>query len=61
LNALNNELLIQLQESGVAVPSSTRLDGKFATRIANTNQRTRCADFDILVQEVINIGKRLTN
>jgi glutamate/tyrosine decarboxylase-like PLP-dependent enzyme len=59
LNELNNELLIQLQESGLAVPSSTRIDGKFAIRVANTNHRTRRADFDLLVREVVRLGDGL--
>jgi glutamate/tyrosine decarboxylase-like PLP-dependent enzyme len=61
LNELNSELLIQLQESGLALPSNTKINGKYAIRVANTNQRTRCEDFDLLIQEVLNIGKTLTN
>lgn len=59
LDALNNELLLQLQESGTAVPSNTRINGKFAIRVANTNQRTRCEDFDLLVREVVRLGDGL--
>jgi aromatic-L-amino-acid decarboxylase len=57
LNELNEELLIELQESGVAVPSSTLIDGKYALRVAITNHRSRRQDFDILVQKVIEIGR----
>ncbi len=59
LNALNQELLIQLHESGIAVPSSTMLNGKFALRVAITNHRSRQEDFEILVCHVINLGKKL--
>ena len=59
LNALNAELLLQLQESGLAVPSNTNIEGKYAIRVANTNQRTRCEDFDILVQAVVRLGDAL--
>jgi glutamate/tyrosine decarboxylase-like PLP-dependent enzyme len=59
LNALNQELLIRLHESGSAVPSYTTLDGKYALRVANVNHRSQRADFDILVREVIRIGKEL--
>jgi len=59
LNALNRELLIQLHESGIAVPTYTTLNGKYAIRAAITNHRSRREDFDILVREVIRIGQRL--
>jgi glutamate/tyrosine decarboxylase-like PLP-dependent enzyme len=56
LNALNQEILWRLQESGIALPSHTVLDGRFAIRVANTNQRTRREDFDILIKAVLDIG-----
>lgn len=52
LNALNKEVLLRVQESGVAVPSSTVLDGKFALRVAITNHRSRREDFEVLVAAV---------
>ena len=52
LNALNKEVLLRVQESGVAVPSSTVLDGKFALRVAITNHRSRSEDFDILIRAI---------
>ncbi|MHB0988363.1 MAG: pyridoxal phosphate-dependent decarboxylase family protein [Bellilinea sp.] len=60
LNELNKELLIRLHESGVAVPSYTTLKGKYALRVANTNQRSRLEDFDILVDETLRLGRQLT-
>lgn len=59
LNALNKELLLQLHESGVAVPSYTTLHGKYSLRVANTNHRTRKNDFDILVSKVIELGQQI--
>jgi len=59
LNALNQEILWRLQESGVALPSHTVLDGRFAIRVANTNQRSRREDFDLLVKTVVEIGDRV--
>jgi len=59
LNALNEEILWRLQESGIALPSHTVLNGRFAIRVANTNQRSRQEDFDMLVQAVLEIGERL--
>ncbi|MGH7613403.1 MAG: pyridoxal phosphate-dependent decarboxylase family protein [Gemmatimonadales bacterium] len=60
LNALNEEILWRLQESGIALPSHTVLNGRFAIRVANTNQRSRREDFDLLVQAVLQIGERVT-
>jgi len=59
LDRLNRELLIHLQESGVAVPSQTVLSGNFALRAAITNHRSRWEDFDLLVRQVIRIGDEL--
>ena len=41
LNALNEELLIRLHESGIAAPSYTTLDGEYCLRAALSNHRTR--------------------
>jgi glutamate/tyrosine decarboxylase-like PLP-dependent enzyme len=60
LNALNQELLDRLQESGVAVPSHTMIDGKYAIRVANTNHRSRRGDFETLVTEVELLGRELS-
>lgn len=59
LDALNTELLVRLQESGVACPSNARIDGRFAIRVANTNHRTQREDFDTLVDAVLAIGDSL--
>jgi hypothetical protein len=45
LNEVNKELLMRLQESGIAVVSSTMLNGKFVLRAAITNHRSRREDF----------------
>lgn len=57
LNDLNQEILIQLHESGVAVPSYTTLDGKYALRVAITNHRSRREDFELLAREVVRLGQ----
>ncbi|UCG11792.1 MAG: aminotransferase class V-fold PLP-dependent enzyme [Deltaproteobacteria bacterium] len=61
LNELNKELLMQLHESGVAAPSYTTIDGKYALRVAITNHRSRREDFNILVKEVIDLGEKLVS
>jgi aromatic-L-amino-acid/L-tryptophan decarboxylase len=59
VNDLNKELLMRLQESGIAVLSSTMLDGRFALRAAITNHRSRREDFDVLVRAVTEIGEKV--
>jgi hypothetical protein len=46
-------------DSGIAAPSYTTLDGKYALRVAITNHRSRREDFDLLVREVIRLGREL--
>ncbi|MCC7352807.1 MAG: amino acid decarboxylase [Anaerolineae bacterium] len=59
LNRLNQEILVQLHESGIAVPSYTTLNGKYALRVAITNHRSRREDFDLLVREVMRLGSAI--
>jgi aromatic-L-amino-acid decarboxylase len=59
LNRLNQEMLLRLHESGIAAPSYTTIDGRYAIRVAITNHRTVRADFDLLVQTVVRIGREL--
>jgi glutamate/tyrosine decarboxylase-like PLP-dependent enzyme len=59
LDALNQTLLMELQESGVAVPSSTVLGGVYAIRVCINNHRTRREDLDLLVRETLERGRRL--
>jgi aromatic-L-amino-acid decarboxylase len=59
LNALNGEILIRLQEQGIAAPSSTRLNGRFCIRVAIANYRSTLADFDLLARETVRIGREI--
>ncbi len=59
LDGINREILMRLQEQGIAVPSSTRIDGRFALRIANTNHRSRDEDFELLATETVRLGHEL--
>lgn len=56
LDALNREILIQLQERGIAVPSGTTIGGRFAIRVAIANHRSRDDDFAALVDAVTTLG-----
>jgi aromatic-L-amino-acid decarboxylase len=60
LDELNKQIEIELQERGVAVLSGTVIRDKYVLRAANANHRSRREDFDVLVREVIRIGKALT-
>ena len=59
LNTLNKEILMQLHEQGIAVPSYTTLQGRYCLRIAIANHRSRQEDFDLLAREVVRIGHEL--
>jgi aromatic-L-amino-acid/L-tryptophan decarboxylase len=58
-DALNEEIVVRLQESGIAVPSTTVLGGQLAIRVNLTNHRTRDADLDVLVEAVVGFGDGL--
>jgi glutamate/tyrosine decarboxylase-like PLP-dependent enzyme len=59
LDRLNEELLFDLQESGIAVASHTRLRGRYALRVAVTNHRSRREDFEVLARAVQQLGTAL--
>ena len=60
LDELNKQIVIELQEQGIAVISGTTIKGKYVMRVGNTNHRSRREDFDTLVREVTRVGKELT-
>lgn len=59
LNALNKEILVQLQEQGICAPSYTTLHGQYSLRVAIANHRSVQNDFDVLAKEVVRIGEEL--
>ncbi len=58
LNKLNSEIVMDLQESGVAAPSTTKLGGVSSIRVNITNHRTTLADMDLLVKAVVELGRK---
>jgi aromatic-L-amino-acid decarboxylase len=56
---VNARIVVELQESGVAVPSSTRINGDLAIRAAIVNHRTRARDIDALVDATLAQGRSL--
>jgi glutamate/tyrosine decarboxylase-like PLP-dependent enzyme len=59
LDALNQEILTELQVRGIAVPSQTVLGGRFAIRVCITNHRSELSDFDALVEAVLALGEEI--
>ncbi|GHF62759.1 glutamate/tyrosine decarboxylase-like PLP-dependent enzyme [Deinococcus metalli] len=59
LDALNREILMELHEQGIAVPSYTTLHRRYCLRIAIANHRSVQDDFDVLAREVVRIGQEL--
>jgi aromatic-L-amino-acid/L-tryptophan decarboxylase len=58
---LNEEIVADLQESGVAAPSATRIHGRSAIRVCITNHRTCDADLDLLVRAAMEaLNRRLS-
>jgi aromatic-L-amino-acid decarboxylase len=57
---VNARIVVDLQESGIAAPSTTRINGELAIRAAITNHRTDSTDIDALVDATLAIGNALT-
>ena len=60
-DAINRELLVHLQETGVAICSSTMLNGRFTIRLAVANHRSRWDDYEVLLAalpEALQVCKR---
>jgi len=53
---LNAGIVADLQESGVAAPSTTTVNGRLAIRAAIVNHRTRVEDIDRLVSATLALG-----
>jgi glutamate/tyrosine decarboxylase-like PLP-dependent enzyme len=56
-HALNGEIVADLQETGIAAPSTTTIDGRLAIRTAIVNHRTEERDLDALVEGVLAFGR----
>jgi glutamate/tyrosine decarboxylase-like PLP-dependent enzyme len=59
LKALNVEIMLRLQEQGIAVLSDTTVRGRHCLRVAISNHRTRRADLDLLVREILRLGREI--
>jgi glutamate/tyrosine decarboxylase-like PLP-dependent enzyme len=53
---VNRNIVADLQESGIAAPSTTTIDGRLAIRAAIVNHRTNRSDIDALIRATIAFG-----
>ncbi len=60
LDQLNGDIVVALQQRGLAAPSTTRLRGALVIRVNITNHRTQRSDLDQLVGAVLAIGRELS-
>jgi len=60
LKALNTEIMLRLQEEGIAALSDTTVRGQHCLRVAIANHRTRREDLDLVVREVLRLGRETT-
>jgi aromatic-L-amino-acid/L-tryptophan decarboxylase len=61
LKALNIEIMLRLQEEGIAALSDTTVGGRHCLRAAINNHRTRYEDLDLLIREVVRLGTEIVN
>ncbi|MET3134191.1 aromatic-L-amino-acid decarboxylase [Oxalobacteraceae bacterium GrIS 1.11] len=55
-DAFNAELVADLQESGLAAPSATTVNGQLAIRVAIVNHRSGAQDIDALLSATLALG-----
>jgi glutamate/tyrosine decarboxylase-like PLP-dependent enzyme len=60
LNAINKEIKLQLEEQAIALPGYTTLNGAYCIRCAISSHRVTNKDFDVLVENVLRLGEKLT-
>jgi aromatic-L-amino-acid/L-tryptophan decarboxylase len=61
LSGVNERIIHELHERGIAAPSSTHIGGALVIRAAITNHRTQRRDLDALAQAVVELGDGILN
>ena len=56
-NRINSEIVVDLQESGIAAPSTTMIGSQLEIRAATINRRTDTCDIDALFKAVVAFGE----
>ena len=59
LKELNTEIMLRLQEEGLAAVSDTTVRGHHCLRAAINNHRTRGEDLEMLVRETLRLGRAI--
>lgn len=59
IDQINAKIVVAIQESGIAAPSTTIINGQLAIRAAIVNHRTREIDVDALITAAIRFGNSL--
>ncbi len=54
---VNRDIVADLHESGIAVPSTTTINGRVAIRAAIVNHRTRASDIDAVLAATLAFGR----
>ena len=54
---INQEIVLRLQEQGIAVPSTTKIAGQTVIRVNLTNHRTTRLDLERFIDAVVRIGR----
>lgn len=57
--ALNTEIMLRLQEAGIAALSDTTVHSEHCLRVAINNHRTRRDDLDLLVAQTVRLGQQI--
>ncbi|MER9577588.1 aspartate aminotransferase family protein [Mesorhizobium sp. M0189] len=58
--ALNTEIMLRLQEEGIAAISDTTVHDQHCLRVAINNHRTRRDDLDLLIRETVRLGQEIS-
>ncbi len=58
-DALNKELLLRIQETGLAIPSGSTIAGRYVIRVACSNHRSNWDDFELLANGVAKLSATL--
>jgi aromatic-L-amino-acid decarboxylase len=56
---VNMEIMLRLQEQGIAAISDTTIHGGYCLRVAINNHRTKRCDLDLLIAEILRLGAQM--
>jgi aromatic-L-amino-acid/L-tryptophan decarboxylase len=61
LKALKTEIMLRIQESGIAMLSDTTVGGRHCLRVAINNHRTTRQDLSLVLSEVLQTGESVAH